>query len=88
MKNYSFEQLTTKVEQADWTEFYECENIEEAWDMLYTKFLAFLDENCPETVFNNVPKKSEWLTAALLELMKSTLSITILGFLIRQNMGK
>lgn len=71
LKEYSFGSLNQKLAENDWSEFYQCVDIEKAWNIMYAKFLATLDKICPETTFERVPKKSEWLTAAILELMKS-----------------
>lgn len=71
MKNYSYDDILNELQQADWTRFWTSMDISEAWYLMYNTYLEVLDKLCPEVTHENVPKKSEWLTAAIFELMRT-----------------
>lgn len=71
MKNYSDEALTRKLNEYDWDEYYKIRDPEKGWVHLYNVLINVFDELCPEKKMTNVPRKNEWITVELFELMRA-----------------
>lgn len=67
---YNLAVLLHKLENANWTQFYQATNPVQAWDCLYNVYLNTLNELAPYVSKKNVPFKDEWVNDSCLEQLK------------------
>lgn len=60
-KKYNRAILLHKLENWDWTSFYETRNPETAWAILYNAYISVLNDIAPFQTKNNVPSHDEWV---------------------------
>lgn len=65
MKNFDEKELENRLNEIDWSTYYDLVNPEECWVHIYT-LIRVIDELYPEKAMTNVRKKTEWLTCNLL----------------------
>lgn len=54
----------------DWTEYYACEDVDKAWDIMYENIVSAADAHCPFKMFTRLAKLPPWLIPELVEYMK------------------
>lgn len=69
LKNLDVEELASRINDVDWDGYYNMDDVDDCWSFIYKNLLDILDDLCPEKTFNNVNRKSEWVTPAIFELM-------------------
>lgn len=69
IKNLVVSDLEELLQLMDWNEFYNTTDPNRCWEIMYLNFLESVDTLCPGKTFNEVKKRSEWVTSQLFELM-------------------
>lgn len=68
-KNLDDQELAERIQNIDWETYYGIEDVDECWTFIYDNLISILDDLCPEKTYNNISRRSEWVSSALFELM-------------------
>ena len=60
------------INNKDWIEFDNCDDVDTKWNILYTYVVNTLDDQIPIKTFIFLKSKPEWLVGELVEYMKDT----------------
>ena len=69
-KNFRQNSFLDKIRQKDWDIFYNSENVDTQWEILYNNIIRILDDMIPVRTFKFAKSKPAWLVGEVLELMK------------------
>ena len=69
-KNFVAHDFQTDLREVDWTDVYSCMDLDQATDILTTKFRDVLDKHAPWIVYQERKHYAPWLTEETLKLMK------------------
>lgn len=70
LRFYTIESLQAQLDMCDWTRFFETENPNELWNILYHNYIKCLDIITPLTTLNSVKPKKTWVSSELLHLIR------------------
>ena len=68
-KNYNAETFKEKLRNLDWTNLFEIENPNTAWDILIGNIIEILESICPLKEFSVNEYKEKWMNRDLMELI-------------------
>ena len=70
MKNYSFEKLSRSLLGFNWNAFFETDNVNTQWEIIYKRIVHVLDVICPWTKYKVKVDSKPWLSNDLLADIK------------------
>ena len=68
-KKYDKEQFTNLLLSEKWDDFDQDHDINDAWNLMYSKIKRIIDKMCPMKKFNISKRKDPWITNELLEII-------------------
>ena len=71
MKNYSKETLLENLNDINWLEVEECENVDEAWSIFKDKFVNVIDKLAPITEVRLKQRGGDWFNGEILHLISN-----------------
>lgn len=69
LRNLDEERLVEEIEAVNWDIYYTMNDVNTCWQFIYDTLIMILDMLCPEKRFENIKKKSDWISLHLFELM-------------------
>ena len=66
-KNYDITKFHEALSDFDWDDFYNIEDPNEGWDLLYERILDVLDNMCPEKTFKVNCYREDWMNKDIME---------------------
>lgn len=70
VKNLNLAKLNHQLTNYNWSEFLNCENPTDCWEILYLAYMKTLDEILPLINMNSVKGKDDWVSKELLDSIK------------------
>ena len=69
-KNYDQNVLCDKLLNLDWNDFYQCEDVNRAWNIMLSYIMDCINVLCPLKKYGVAQAKKPWITKEILEMIK------------------
>ena len=69
-RNFNKDDFRSKLNEIDWSEFYEIGDVNKTWEFLLTQISTILDRMCPVRSFRIKNYRPDWMTNDLIEQIK------------------
>ena len=89
-KNYNVDHFQKSLNELKWDDYFEIEDPNECWDILFSRIINILDDMCPEQVFKVNSYREDEMNNGIMEIIIDKNKIVKIGqqILIYSQIGK
>ena len=66
-RNYNKDVFQDRLKEYDWINYFDIENPNECWEILYSRIIETLDDMCPENSYNIKCYREKWMNRDIME---------------------